>query len=62
MAIAEAIQRLGISDVTFYGSYNEDDGMSGDQVSRLKQLDKERMHLTPDTEVARQSCNRSVKQ
>ena len=37
MAMAEAIRQLGIGEVTFYGRHKEFGGMSGDQLSRLKQ-------------------------
>ena len=45
MAMAEAIRQLGISEVTFYRWRNEYGGMSGHQLSRLKQLEKENERL-----------------
>ena len=45
MAMAEAIRQLGISEVTFYRWRKEYVGMSGDQLSRLKQLEKENERL-----------------
>ena len=45
MAMAEAIRQLGISEVTFYRWCKEYGGMSGSQLSRLKQLEKENERL-----------------
>ena len=42
MAIAEEIRQLGISEVTFDRWRKENGGMSGDQLCRLKQPERER--------------------
>ena len=43
--MANAIRQLGISEVTFYGWGKEYAGMSGDQLRRLKELEKENERL-----------------
>ncbi len=40
MSMADAIRQLGISEVTFYRWRKEYAGMSGDQLRRLKELEK----------------------
>ncbi len=45
LSMAEAIRRVGISEVTFYRWRKEDAGMSGDQLRRLKDLEKENERL-----------------
>ena len=45
MAMAEAILQLGISEVTFYRWRKEYGEMSGDQLSRLRQFEKENGRL-----------------
>ena len=45
LSMAEAIRRLGISEVTFYRWRKEYGGMSGDQLRRLKELEKENERL-----------------
>lgn len=45
MAMAEAMRQLGIREVTFYRWRKEYGGMSGDQLRRLKQLEKENERL-----------------
>ena len=40
-AMAATIRQLGISEVKFYRWRKEYGGMSGDQLSRLKQLENE---------------------
>ena len=41
MSMAVGIRQLGISEVTFYRWRKEYGGMSGDQLRRLKELEKE---------------------
>ena len=45
MSMADAIRQLGISEVTFYRCRKEHRGMSGDQLRRLKELEKENERL-----------------
>ena len=40
MSMADAIRQLGVSEVTFYRWRKEYGGMSGDQLRRLKKLEK----------------------
>ena len=45
LSMAESIRKLGISEVTFYRWRREYGGMSGDQLRRLKELEKENERL-----------------
>ena len=45
MSMADAIRQLGISEVTFYRWRKEYGGLSGDQLRRLKELEKENERL-----------------
>lgn len=45
MSMADAIRQLGVSEVTFYRWRKEYGGMSGDQLRRLKELEKENERL-----------------
>ena len=45
MSMADAIRQLGISEVTFYRWRKEYGGMSGAQLRRLKELEKENERL-----------------
>jgi len=45
MAMADAIHQLGVSEVTFYRWRKEFGGMNGDQLCRLKDLEKENERL-----------------
>ena len=45
MSMADAIRQLGISEVAFYRWRKEYAGMSGDQLRRLKELEKENERL-----------------
>ena len=45
MSMADAIRQLGISEVTYYWWRKEYGGMSGDQLRRLKELEKENERL-----------------
>ena len=45
MSMADAIPQLGVSEVTFYRWGKEYGGMSGDQMRRLKDLEKENERL-----------------
>lgn len=45
MSMADAIRQLGISEVTFYRWRGEYGGMNGDQLRRLKELEKENERL-----------------
>jgi transposase-like protein len=45
VSMADAIRQLGISEVTFYRWRKEYGGMSGDQLRRLKELEKENERL-----------------
>ena len=40
MSMAGAIRQLGINEVTYYSWRKENGGMSGDQIHRLKDLEK----------------------
>ena len=44
-SMADAIRQLGISEVTYYRWRKEYAGMSGDQLRRLKELEKENERL-----------------
>ena len=44
-SMAESIRQLGISEVTFYRWRKEYGGLSGDQLRRLKELEKENERL-----------------
>ncbi len=44
-SMADAIRQLGISAVTYYRWRKECGGMSGDQLRRLKELEKENERL-----------------
>ena len=45
MSMADAIRQLGISEFTFYRWRKEYAGMTGDQLRRLKELEKENERL-----------------
>ena len=45
MSMADAIRQLSISEVTFYRWRKEYGGLSGDQLRRLKELEKENERL-----------------
>lgn len=45
MLMAEAIRHLGVSEVTFYRWRKEYGGLNGDQLRRLKDLEKENERL-----------------
>ena len=45
VSMAEAIRQLGISEVTFYRWRKEYGGMTGDQLRRLQELEKENERL-----------------
>ena len=45
MTIADAIRRIGVSEVTFYRWRKEYGGMKADQLRRLKELEKENERL-----------------
>jgi len=45
MSMADAIRRIGVSEVSFYRWRKEYGGMSGDQLRRLKDLEKENERL-----------------
>ena len=45
MSMAGAIRQLGISEVAYYRWRKEYGGMSGDQLRRLKELEKENERL-----------------
>ena len=45
LSMVDAIRQLGISEVTFYRWRKEYAGMSGDQLRRLKELEKENERL-----------------
>jgi transposase InsO family protein len=47
MSMADAIRHLGVSEVTYYGWRKEYGGLSGDQLRRLKDLEKENERLLP---------------
>jgi len=44
-SMAESIRQLGISEVTFYRWRKEYGGLNGDQLRRLKELEKENERL-----------------
>ena len=44
-SMSGAIRQLGIIEVTYYRRFKEHSGMSGDQVRRLKELEKENERL-----------------
>ena len=46
-SMADAIRQLGISEATFYRWRKEYGGMSGDQLRRLKELEKEKRAAAP---------------
>ena len=57
MSMADAIRELGISEVTFYRWRREYAGMSGDQLRRLKEIEKENERLrraVPDLSLDKQ--------
>jgi putative transposase len=43
--VAEAIRSIGVTEVTYYRWRNEYGGLKGDQVKRLKDLEKENERL-----------------
>ena len=45
MSMADAIRQLGISEVTYYRRRKEYGGLNGDQLRRLKELEKENERL-----------------
>ena len=45
MSMADAIRQIGVSEVSFYRWRKEYGGMSGDQLRRLKDLEKENERL-----------------
>ena len=45
MSMADAIRRMGVSEVTFYRWRKEYGGMKADQLKRLKELEKENERL-----------------
>lgn len=45
LSMADAIRRIGVSEVSFYRWRKEYGGMSGDQLRRLKDLEKENERL-----------------
>ena len=45
ISMADAIRRIGVSEVSFYRWRKEYGGMSGDQLRRLKDLEKENERL-----------------
>jgi len=45
MSMADAIRRIGVSEVSFYRWRKEYGGMSGGQLRRLKELEKENERL-----------------
>jgi transposase-like protein len=45
MPMAEAIRQLGVSEVTYYRWRKEYGGLNGDQLRRLKDLEKENERL-----------------
>lgn len=44
-SMADAIRQIGVSEVTFYRWRKEYGGLSGDQLRRLKELEKENERL-----------------
>ena len=45
MSMADAIRQIGVTEVTFYRWRKEYGGLSGDQLRRLKELEKENERL-----------------
>ena len=45
MSMSEVIRQVGVSEVTFYRWRTEYGGLSGDQLRRLKELEKENERL-----------------
>jgi putative transposase len=45
MSMADAIRQIGVSEVTFYRWRKEYGGLNGDQLRRLKELEKENERL-----------------
>ena len=45
MTMSDAIRQIGVSEVTFYRWRKEYGGLSGDQLRRLKELEKENERL-----------------
>jgi putative transposase len=43
--VSEAIRTIGVTDVTYYRWRTEYGGLKGDQVKRLKELEKENLRL-----------------
>jgi len=43
--VSEAIRTIGVTEVTYYRWRNEYGGLKGDQVKRLKELEKENSRL-----------------
>ena len=43
--VSEAIRSIGVTEVTFYRWRQEYDGLKGDQVKRLKELEAENVRL-----------------
>ena len=61
MSMADAIRQLGISEVTYYRWRKEYGGMSGGQLRRLKELEKEnerlRRAVNPSSMARRTRCS-----
>jgi putative transposase len=45
MSMADVIRQIGVSEVTFYRWRKEYGGLNGDQLGRLKELEKENERL-----------------
>ena len=43
--VADAVRAIGVTEVTYYRWRNEDGGLKGDQVKRLKELETENSRL-----------------
>ena len=43
--VADAVRAIGVTEVTYYRWRNEDGGLKGDQVKRLKELESENTRL-----------------
>ncbi len=43
--VADAVRAIGVTEVTYYRWRNEYDGLKGDQVKRLKELETENSRL-----------------
>ena len=43
--VADAVRAIGVTEVTYYRWRNEYGGLRGDQVKRLKELEKENQRL-----------------